>query len=505
MKLNGQIQLYPVLRLAVFLVTGIVVGEKLYGVLPVSVWFAGFMASLLSAFFVMRSYLWQTVIIFLSFFMLGGCITSYTLDKVNVEMPSGRVAYSAVVVSQPEPKGKVVRCDIVVTDYGQPFKVRASFFRDGRSEQLRAGDGIRACSVLEKPKNFGSSDFDYKCYLLYHGTAATTFLYIDDWCWTVVNIEGLSLLERTRVAALRFRDDILARFDGIGVGGQEYAILAAMSLGERVDISDELNEDYAVSGALHVLSLSGLHLSIIYAMLMLVFFRRKRSVMAQVLIVSAIWTYVFIVGLPVSAVRSAIMLTVYSFVTLLNRNSMSLNTLAVAAVILLITNPLNFYDVGFQLSFVSVMCIVVFYRPIYLLLPQSARDVAPVRWVWQMTAVSFAAQLGAAPLVAFYFGRISCYFLLANFIAIPASTVILYGVVVLVLSGWWTWLNALTVKLLSIVVSFMNAGVSYVASLPGSSIEGVNINLLQLTMVYVIIFSVYVLSFYLKKLRWNRV
>ena len=138
-------------------------------------------------------------------------------------------------------------------------------------------------------------------------------------------------------------------------------------------------------------------------------------------------------------------------------------------------------------------------------LPQAARDVTVVRWLWQMTAVSVAAQLGAAPLVAYYFGRVSCYFLLSNFVVIPASTVILYGVVLVVALNWWAWLQALLVKLLVGVVSFMNAGVTFIASLPGSSIEGVSINLVQLAMVYVMIFTVYVLSFYLRKMRWNRV
>lgn len=505
MKPNGRVQLYPMLRLAVFLVAGIVVGEQLYGVLSVSVWFVGLVVVSLFAFVVRKYCFWQTAMLFLAFFMLGGCVTVYSLDKVNMTLPEGRVGYSAVVVSQPAETGKTVRCDIIVTDCGRPFKVRAAFFHDERSAKLRPGDGVRAVSVLEKPTNYGTSDFDYRRYLLYHGIAATTFLYIDDWHGASVSMDGLTYLERTKIAALRFRDGLLEKFEDLGTGGQEYAILAAMTLGERVDIPDELNDDYSVSGALHVLSLSGLHLSIIYAMLLLLFFRRRHSVVAQSLIVSAVWAYVFIVGLPVSAVRSAVMLTVYSVVTLLNRNSMSLNTLALAALVLLVANPLNFYDVGFQLSFMSVMCIVIFYRPLYLLLPQAARDVAPVRWLWQMSAVSVAAQLGAAPLVAFYFGRFSCYFLLTNFIVIPASTVILYGAVFVVLSGWWAWLQLSLVKLLYAVVSLMNTVVSFMASLPGAGIEGIELNLLQLALVYVVIFSVYALSFYARKMRWNRV
>lgn len=135
-----------------------------------------------------------------------------------------------------------------------------------------------------------------------------------------------------------------------------------MTLGERVSMSDDMTDDYSASGALHILSLSGMHLGIIYAMLLLLFFKRRSSVIVQVIIVTAVWTYVFIAGLPVSAVRSAVMLSVCSFVNLLNRDKISLNVLAVAAFSVLVVNPLNLYDVGFQMSFMSVMFIIVFIR-----------------------------------------------------------------------------------------------------------------------------------------------
>ena len=107
-------------------------------------------------------------------------------------------------------------------------------------------------------------------------------------------------------------------------------------------MSKAMTDDYSVSGALHVLSLSGLHLGIIYSMLLLLFFRRRQSVIVQVLIVCAVWTYVFIAGLPASAVRSAVMLTVNSLVCLLNRDNISLNVLSVAAWSVLIAHPLDF-------------------------------------------------------------------------------------------------------------------------------------------------------------------
>lgn len=502
MKTNGRIQLYPVLRLALFLVLGILAGNAFYGMVSVTVWYAALVIVLVVAGFAEKYGVVQTVMLFACFTLLGGCLTVHKLDMVNINLPEGEFEYEAVVVSPPSIVGKIARCDIIVTDKERPFKVKASIFRDGRAERLKVGEGIRARSVLERPSNFDGADFDYRRYLIYHGFSATTFLYIDDWRNDVISLDGLSVVERAKIAALSFRNKLLSRFKQMGLDGQDYAVLAAMALGERVSMSEKMTDDYSVSGALHVLSLSGMHLSIIYAMLFLIFFRRKRVVLAQVLIVCAIWTYVFVVGMPVSAVRSAIMLTVYSFVCLLNRSHVSLNALAVSAVIVLIDNPLCLYDVGFQMSFVSVLFILIFYRPIYGLLPQVARNVPFVKWLWQMSAVSLSAQLGVAPLVAFYFGRFSCYFLLSNLVVVPVSTIILYGVFFMMFTSWWPWCQGVLCQVLSASVRIMNEGVSYIASLPGSSIDGIRMNAVQVLMFYVSVFSVYVILIHARKMLW---
>ena len=502
MKTNGRIQLFPVLRLAVFLVLGIIAGNALYGVVSVHTWFVVLFCSTVFAAFLGKYGVAQTVMLFVSFVFLGGCLTAHKLDLVNIDFPDDEIEYEGVLVSSPSVSGKIVRCDIVVTDMGRPFKVKASIFRDERACGLKAGDGIRVLSLLEKPRNFVESDFDYRTYLLHHGFAATTFIYIDDWHAEKVDLSSLSVFERTKIAALAFRNKLLDRFKRIGLDWQDYAVLAAMALGERVSMSKELTDDYSVSGALHVLSLSGMHLSIIYTMLLLLFLRRRRAVLAQVLIVCAIWSYVFVVGMPVSAVRSAIMLSIYSFVSLLNRDHVSLNALAVSAVVILVDNPLCIYDVGFQMSFVSVFFILVFYRPFYRLLPSMVRSVPIVNWIWQMSVVSLSAQLGVAPLVAFYFGRFSCYFLLSNFIVVPVSAIILYGVFLMMFTSWWTWGQDVLCQVLSAAVKLMNAGVSYVASLPGSSIDGIRVNVVQVLMFYVSVFSLYVLFVYMRKMLW---
>lgn len=500
MKVNGQIQLYPVLRIVLFFAIGIILGVELFGHISSKLWYVAFIISLVLAMVVKGYSIAQTVVLFMACLCLGGCLAERELSSVRVDAPDGEVCYEAVVVSPLEDAGKVMRCDLLVTNWPRPVKIRASIFKDARAEQLKPGNGLRVRSKLEKPASFAGSTFDYGRYLLFHGYSFTTFLYVDDWSGDVVSLEKLSIVERSKIKALQLRGQLLDNFKKLGIDGQDYAVLAAMTLGERVSMSEEMTDDYSVSGALHILSLSGMHLGIIYAMLLLLFFKRRSSVIVQVFIVTAVWAYVFIAGLPVSAVRSAVMLSVCSFVNLLNRDKISLNVLAVAAFSVLVVNPLNLYDVGFQMSFMSVMFIIVFYPVFYYIMPQRIRNIRVVNYIWQMTAVSLSAQLGVAPLVALYFGRFSCYFLLANFAVIPLSAVILYGVVFIMLFAWLPWLQGILSAIVVKAVELMNASVSFVASLPGASIDGISTNPVQVLMLYILMFSIYFLLPYLRKL-----
>ena len=501
MKTNLRIQLYPMLRLALFIIVGIVVGEKTYGQVSSVAWFSAFALFVAAALLLRRYGVAQSVALFLASAFIGGCLTVSELSSVGRALPGRGVGYSAVIVGSPEAVGKTVRCDAIVTGIGRPFKVKASFLRDNRAESLKPGYGIKAFSAFERPAGYPGADFDYGRYLLYHGYSATTFIRADEWRLAAVSLRDLPLLWRVRISALAFRAKLLDDFRRLGFSGNGYAVLTAMTLGERVSMPDSLIDDYSVSGALHVLSLSGLHLGIIYSILSFVFLRRRRRLVVQVTVVCAVWAYVFIVGLPVSAVRSAVMLTLCSFTTLLNRDNMSPNSLALAAVAVLLCSPLNLYDVGFQMSFVSVLFIVLLYRPLYSALPGRAKRMFLVRDVCSMTIVSVVAQIGVAPLVAFYFGRFSCYFLLANFVVIPVSFLILCGAVLVVCTGWVPWFQELLCRWLSWLVDFMNAGVTFVASLPGASVEGVMLNFVQLAMVYVAVASVCILVTYLRKMR----
>ena len=297
----------------------------------------------------------------------------------------------------------------------------------------------------------------------------------------------VSRLDRSKIFFLELRAKLFDRLSESGVDGSVYAVVAAMSLGDKSQLTNDLKDTYAVTGASHILALSGLHLGIIYTLLSLLLDRRRWQVVSQAVIIVCIWLYVFLVGMSASVVRSAVMLTVYASLSLGHRDKMSVNTLAFAAIVMLLFNPKSLFDVGFQLSFLAVLSILLFYPLFEGMWPQPfLLDHRAFKWLWAMLAVSCAAQIGVAPLIAYYFGRFSNFFLLTNLLVVPAATLILYlSLVVLLIPS--------LAYLLIYIVDTLNHLLSWIATFPGASVEGLHPTLLQVLMVYIIIMAVYLL------------
>ena len=296
-----------------------------------------------------------------------------------------------------------------------------------------------------------------------------------------------SRIERTQQYFLHQRSVLLQRLESSGLSDDQYAVVAAMALGDKSALTHELKDTYSKTGASHILALSGLHLGIIYALLSMLVVGRRWQMITQVAIILSIWAFVFLVGMSASVVRSAVMLTVYALLAIGHRQKMSVNTLAFTAIIMLLVTPKALFDVGFQMSFMAVFAILLFvplfYRPFSAEYLMTHRI---VNWALGMIAVSVAAQIGVAPLIAYYFGRFSCYFLLTNFIVIPAATLILYlslGTLIIPSIG----------VVLAGIVGLLNTTLLYIATIPGATIEGLHPSVMLTVSIYGIIFATYYL------------
>ena len=403
----------------------------------------------------------------------------------RVTWPEGYVSYESVIVSEVTEKPKTMAADVVIPG-GK--KIKCYVAKDDSSRRLRIGDRLLLTSRIERNSEWRHGTFDYRRYQEVHGFAGRTFVRAGNWQPLPHSVEGLTPLQKLRLSFLNYRHTLLERYQKMGVTGEEYAVVAAMTIGDKSAMSQELRDIYAVSGASHVLALSGLHLGIIYMLLSLFVVNRRTRLLSQIVIVVAIWAFALLVGLPASVVRAALMISCFALLSTIGRRRMSVNTLALAAIGILMISPDSLFDVGFQLSFLAMLAILLL-QPVFdrIVRREWLLDRPVVRWLWGLTTVSVAAQVGVAPLVAYYFGRFSTYFLLTNFIVIPATTVILcLALVALLLPVAGTMLFK--------AVGWLNAALSFIAgSLPCASIEGLHPTALQTALVYVIIVSIYLI------------
>lgn len=495
---NSYIQLFPLLRLAVMLILGISVGDWLGVSATPNIWFSCMLIPVLTCIVGRKYVLCQNCVPFLFFFLLGGFLVSWQVQQQSVRWHETPVEASAVIVNTPIVKERVVVCDLRLMEVGHhaveghhPL-LKAYIHKDKRSCSLRVGEGLLFRSVIGLSDNRRGSHFDFRRYLWVHGFSGTTYLSPDYWQSDRVDVTSLSLLERTKMQFLLWRSKVLSEYASMGVEGQQYAVMAALTLGDKSSLNKATKDAYSHAGASHILALSGLHLGILYTVLMLLFGGRRHRYLSTLVVLLSVWLFVFLVGMSPSVIRSAVMLTVYSFVLLLGRDNMSLNTLSFAALVMLIINPLTLFDVGFQLSFVAVLSILLFYQPLYELFDLRLMQRHQIlKWLIQLVTVSIAAQVGTFPLVIYYFGSFPIYFLLTNLIVIPAATLILYLSVLFFVLSFLPFVQQYVAYLLVTLVDWMNASIVYINHLPASTLAQLAPSVMNILLIYLVIFSIY--------------
>ena len=445
-------------------------------------------------------------------FVGGAFVTTLNREYATGAPPADYMKYDAVVMSTPQRHGKVVGFDALVVDVADrrvsPFMAKVSIAGLDTC-RLGIGSGIEALSVFTVPGQRKDSKipvqrkaataserrFDYSRYLQTQGFRAQTFVYASDMKLKQISATSIPVWHRLRMHLLAFRQRLIAQFRRGDVSGGNLAVISALTLGDKTMIDRHVRTLYSVSGASHVLALSGLHIAIIYTLLMLLLDGRRLfrlRIAARLLAIATVWWYVMIVGLPVSAVRSALMLSVCSVVAVANRESLSLDHLALAAFVVVAVSPMSVFDVGFQMSFIAVASILLFVPQMERLLFRSPIwQRQPMRWVSGMVTVSLAAQLGVSPLTAYYFGRFSCYFLLTNFIAIPMAMLLLYGALAMFLLSWQPVVSGLLAYGLGSAAQLLNDALALIAGLPMASIENIAISPWQVVAVYGVVVLVW--------------
>ena len=391
-------------------------------------------------------------------FLVGAFLTGHAWIEVKVDWPSEKKAYRAVVQESVQEKLKTYQVPVEVDGK----EVWLYLPKDSLSASLLPGDELFVYARIEPPKNREEGQtFDYARSLYYKGISGTAYVPTDAWRKTSERTDT-----HLKMKALLFREKILEKYRRWGIGPEQIPVLSALTLGHKGSLEKETREAYSVAGISHVLALSGMHVGIIW-LLLDVLLRPLAKVRLKwlkgIFIITALWIFAFVVGLEASVVRAVLMCTLMEMGRLSGFKPFSLNTLSVAAFFMLLYRPFYLFDVGFQLSFVAVLSILVLY-PLFYHSFQIKHKIG--RWSWGIVCISMAAQLGTAPLVMYYFSSFSVYFLLTNIVAALLVPFIIYGAVLMVATACMPGLQGVVVKLLNGCVSALNGLAGWTSSLP---------------------------------------
>lgn len=387
-----------------------------------------------------------------------------TIEEPLVEKTNSFKALASIDGAYPESRFECLKGKIVVY-----------FKKDSALEQLHYGSQIIFKKPLQEIKNAGNpGGFDYKQYSLFQGVTHQINL-------THKEFEILPTKKQNCFHSFIFscRIWIVSTLQKFIRGEKEQGLAEALLIGYKDDLDKNLVQSYTNTGVVHIIAISGMHLALIYGLLLLLTkpLRRKRlQLLRVILILSGLWLFTLLAGAQASVVRSAVMFTCIAIGDVLSKKTSIYNTLALSAFILLAYNPFWLWDVGFQLSYAAVVSIVTFYRPIYnwFYFPNKILD-----FIWKTMTISIAAQILTTPTSLYHFHQFPVLFLLTNIVAVPLSSLILFGEIFLCAVSFLPIIATYIGKIVQLLIYWMNSYIEMIERVSFSLWNGFSISVLQ--------------------------
>lgn len=417
-----------------------------------------------------------------SFMLLGGILYIIACDKVDYQWPSAESVYIGTVTDIPHRKGKTIQATVSVEhlkdtlshEWKQVNREIMLYWMPDSVQSLKCGDRICFFSRIRKPaSDVDFSGFDYGRYLEIQGISGTAIAYAGH--WKKLSQAGNPTFTQR---ALLLREQVVAIYRSWGLSENVLAVVSALTVGDKAELTQDLKATYSAAGASHILALSGLHIGIltmIFSWLLypLRYVRGGRWIMG-VSLVLMLWGFAFLAGLSASVVRAVTMFTIYTLASVVSEERFSgFSALSLAAFLMLLYQPMYLFDISFQLSFVAVFSILLFYPLLSRLLHPRSKI---VKYIWNILSLSMAAQLGTLPFVLYYFGAFPAYFLLANLVVAPLSICILsITLLALLLSVYTPWIGNFVAQGVDIAVRILNGAMEQIQHWSGAQITSVYI------------------------------
>lgn len=396
-----------------------------------------------------------TALTLLAAALAGGLLCHLQVRGLQQTWPSETAMWQVQVERIGARTDSTLRADVRLLSSPGRLKSARLYLRGTAVSHVHEGSRLLCRTTLHAPAPPANpGGVDYGRVLTVQGLSGSGSAQADS--WHVLGEAGEDSGWSMRLAAWRQR---LARAYAQHVSPRVLPLLQAITLGDRSLLDTATRRLFAHTGSSHVLALSGLHLGLIYGIVAFVLLRgRRRSVVQTVLhaaVVGGLWVFVFMAGHPLSLVRAALMLTLAQVLRWAGRSQLSLNHVALAALLMLLWSPLSLFDVGFQLSFAAVAGIIVGHDEVWMRFrfyqradlpptPPRARFSHPAAWrkaalrhlllrashalrLWvvRLGCTSLSAQVATLPWVVSTFHLVTPYALLASLVVVPVTACLL--------------------------------------------------------------------------------
>lgn len=330
------------------------------------------------------------------------------------------------------------------------------------------GSTFLLSSTLQQIKGTGNpAAFDYSEYCVRQGLFHQTFVRNNQYALLKIDTK-ISWLDKLIFQQQQHIIQILKQYIPQAAQG----IAEALLIGYKEDLDKDLVQAYSNTGVVHIIAISGLHLGVIYALLLLILKPFTRFKWMQwikpIILLIGLWMFSWLSGASPSVLRSAVMFSCIIIGQSFNKQTSIYNNLAASAFLLLAYNPYYLWDAGFQLSYAAVFSIVVGMKNIYHLI------YIKNKWldaIWKFNAVTLSAQLFTLPFVLYHFHQFPNYFLFSNWIAVPLSSIILIGEIILICFAWITPLATFIGKITGWLIVQLNHYIQWLNDLPGSIVD----------------------------------
>lgn len=371
------------------------------------------------------------------------------------------------------------------------------FEKDKISEALKYGDKILLEKHPELIRNTGNpGSFNYRQYAAFQQIYYSVYLKNFEWK-LLYNNKPTSLIQPL---IIKIRNRILETFRHTLKDQKIFSVAEALLMGYKTDLDKETISEYNDAGATTIIAASGIHLGLIFIVLIWLVnrlpFLGDAHIFKTIIILFSICVIAILTGATASILRWSLIICFITLAEAIGKRNNRFNFLAASAFILLCYNPFYLWDIGFQLSYLAILGILLFNTKINSIIRFESKWKSKV---WQLISINLSVQVLTFPLAIYYFHQYSNLFLITGLLFVPFSSIILFAEILLLLIYKVKLIGLAVSQSVFFLINFMNKTISLFSNIPFATIHNINLTFLQLLLLYAVLLSFTVCLYFRKR------